>query len=53
MTREEKIQRLTEAKQILTFEEWYKVNQDAFILGKVKKDPKQIYDEYVTEILGE
>lgn len=53
MTREEKIQQLIKAEQMVTFEEWYEMNQYAFTLGRNKNDPKKMYEEYVAEVLGE
>ena len=53
MTREEKIERLIKGQQLLTFEQWYEINQWAFIFGKNKNDPKKLYEEYVAEVLGE
>ena len=52
MTREEKIASYIKAKVLLTFEEWYKINELAFIVSN-KRTPKDLYDEYVTEIIGE
>ena len=53
MTREEKIERLIKGQQLLTFEQWYEINQWTFIFGKNKNDPKRLYEEYVAEVLGE
>jgi hypothetical protein len=53
MTREEKIQAYIKGQQLLTFEQWYEINQYAFTLGKNKNDPRKMYEEYVAEVLGE
>ena len=53
MTREEKIEQLIKAEQMVTFEEWYEINQYAFIFGKNKNDPRKLYEEYVADVLGE
>ena len=53
MTREEKIEQLIKAEQMVTFEEWYEINQYAFIFSKNKNDPRKLYEEYVAEMLGE
>ena len=53
MTREEKIQQLIKGQQLLTYEEWYKLNQFAFECAKNSLNPKVLYEEYVAEVLGE
>ena len=53
MTREEKIQRAIAGGQLVTFEEWYKLNRDAFELLKNANKPEELYEEYVAEVLGE
>ena len=52
MTREEKIARYIENKVLLTFEEWYKINELAFIVSN-KRTPEDLYEEYVNEVIGE
>ena len=52
MTREEKIAIYIKAQMLLTFEEWYKINELAFIVSN-KRTPKDLYDEYVIDTIGE
>ena len=53
MTREEKITKMIQAQQLLTFEEWFELNKYCFILAKNANDPRKMYEEYVAEHLGE
>jgi hypothetical protein len=53
MSREEKILAYIKAKQLLSFEEWYALNETCFKYGMNKNDPKRLYEEYVNEVLGE
>lgn len=53
MTREEKIERLIAGGQLLTFEAWYEFNRVAFEYIKNKNKPRDLYEEYVAEVLGE
>jgi hypothetical protein len=53
MTKEEKIERAIKGQQLLTFEEWYKENELAFKWCKNSLNPKELYEEYVTETIGE
>ena len=53
MTREEKIQRAVAGGQLITFEEWYELNREAFELLKNTNKPEDLYEEYVAEVLGE
>ena len=53
MTREEKIAKMIQAQQLLTFEEWYELNQYCFSLLKNTHEPRKLYEEYVAEVLGE
>lgn len=53
MTREEKIARLIAGGQLPTFEEWYELNRVAFEYTKNKNKPRDLYEEYVAEVLGE
>ena len=53
MTREELIREYIRAQQLLTFEEWYKINENAFTIGKNEENPKKMYEEYIAEFLGE
>lgn len=53
MTREEKIVKMIRAQQLLTFEEWYELNQYCFSLLKNTHEPRKLYEEYVAEQLGE
>jgi hypothetical protein len=43
---------LLQKKIILTYEEWYAFNRLAFILPN-KYDPKDLYAEYVEEIVND
>lgn len=52
MTKEERIERAIKGQQLLTYEEWYKENELAFMLGN-KYTPRELYEEYVNEMLGE
>lgn len=38
---------------ILTFEQWYELVKDMFELVKNSYNPRDLYDEYVAEMLGE
>ena len=42
---------LIRKKIILTYKEWYKMNQDAFELVSNRLDPYDTYEEYVDEIV--
>ena len=53
MTREEKIQQLIKGQQLLTYEEWYRLNQFALEYTRNSINPKEMYEEYVAEVLGE
>jgi hypothetical protein len=53
MSREEKIVAYIKAGQLLSFEEWYALNESCFKYGMNKNDPARIYEEYVNEVLGE
>lgn len=52
MTKQQQIDAYIKAKQLLTFDEWYALNETAFTLGKNKNNPKELYEEYVAEVLG-
>ena len=53
MTREEKIQRLINSQQLYTFEEWYEINKYAFEVLENSHNSRDLYEEYVREVLGE
>ena len=44
-------EKLIECGQLLTYEEWYKINEIVFTTTKNSFNPKALYDEYVEEIL--
>lgn len=37
---------------ILTFEEWYELVKDMFELVPNRYNPRDLYNEYVAEVLG-
>jgi hypothetical protein len=51
MTRQEKIDKLIRAQQLVTFEEWYAVNEIAYTYGKNGRNPQKDYEDYVEETL--
>jgi hypothetical protein len=53
MTREEKIDKLIKGQQLLTYEEWYALNKNTFEVLRNSLSPKETYEEYVREVLGE
>ena len=53
MTREEKIEKLIKGQQLLTFEEWYELNRFALEYTRNSINPRELYEEYVAEVLGE
>ena len=53
MTREEKIAKMIQAQQLLTYEEWFELNKICFVLAKNAHEPRRLYEEYVAEQLGE
>ena len=53
MTREERIEQAIKGQQLLTYEEWYALNKNAFELLRNTLSPKVLYEEYVKEVLGE
>ena len=53
MTREEKIERAIKGQQLLTYDEWYQLNKNAFELIHNSLSPQKVYEEYVNEVLGE
>ena len=44
-------EKLIQCGQLLTYEEWYKLNETAFIATKTQMNPKELYNEYVEETL--
>lgn len=44
-------EKLVECGQLLTYEEWYRINEIVFTTTNNSFNPKELYDEYVEEIL--
>jgi hypothetical protein len=42
---------LLKSQQLLTYEEWYELNKVVFTTTKTHRNPEELYNEYVEEIL--
>ena len=42
---------LIKSQQLLTYEEWYELNKVVFTATKTHRNPEELYNEYVEEII--